>query len=446
MLHWDCSTPTVPVELRLRLDCFDMCNGVKYRIALVMLALLVGCSKAKKEAADEAEPPVPVQVDDVTRGPIDLIVEGDAVLYPVNQANVTSKISAPLRRILVNRGDHVKAGQLLAELESRDLVASAEESKDLLEQAQSALQTTSAATVPEDRAKARADVQADQQTLDAARKVYESRVALQKEGALAQKLVDDARVAMVQAQSQLETAQRHLEAVQQVTSAQQVKSAQAQVNAAKAHYDSLAAQVAYAQVTSPISGIVSDRPFYPGDTPVPGTPIVTIVDISKVVARANIPVKDAAPVQVGKPATINGPEGALPGKVIVVSPAADPSTTTVQVWVEADNPGEKMKPGGTVHVSIRADLIKDTILVPTAALLNSDEGGEKVMVVDSKSIAHERKVTVGVREGNRVQILGGVSEGEKVITSGGLGVDDKAKVEIKSEEDEDEDDDADDNK
>ena len=409
--------------------------------------LLAGCGKAeKKAAADEAEPPTPVQVDDVTRGPIDLIVEGDAVLYPVNQANVTSKVSAPVRRVLVNRGDHVKAGQLLAELESRDLVASAEESKNLLDQAQANLQTTSGATVPEDRTKALADVQAGQQALDAARKVYESRVELQKQGALAQKLVDDAKVAMVQAQSQLETSQRHLQSVQQVTSSEQVKSAQAQVNAARAHYDSLAAQAAYADVRSPINGVVADRPVYPGDTPQPGTPIVSIVDISKVVARANIPVKDAAPVQVGRPATITGPDGVLPGKVTVVSPAADPNTTTVQIWVEADNPGEKMKPGATVHVSIRADLIKDTLLVPTAALLNSDEGGEKVMVVDKNSVAHERKVNVGVREGNRVQILGGVTEGEKVITSGGLGVDDKAKVTIKSEEDEDEDDDSDDAK
>lgn len=407
---------------------------------LIMVLFLAGCGKGEKKEAEEAEPPTPVEVDDVTRGPIDLIVNGDAVLYPVNQANVTSKISAPIRRILVNRGDHVKAGQLLAELESRDLAASAAESRNQLDQAQAALQTTSGATVPEDRTKALADVQAGQQTLDAARKVYESRVELQKQGALAQKLVDDAKVAMVQAQSQLETAQRHLESVQQVTSTEQVKSAQAQVNAAKAHYDSLTAQVDFTQVRSPISGIVSDRPVYPGDTPQPGVPIASIVDISKVVARANIPIKDAAPVQVGRPATITGSDGVLSGKVTVVSPAADPNTTTVQIWVEADNPGEKMKPGGTVQVSIRADLIKDTVLVPAAALLNSDEGGEKVMVVDKNSIAHERKVTVGVREGNRVQILGGVTEGEKVITSGGLGVDDKSKVAVKSEEDEDEDD------
>src|SRR5579862_6877813 len=130
-------------------------------MATAAMLLLGGCRKAGKKEADDAEPPAQVQVDNVTRGPIDLIVEGDAVLFPVNQANVTSKISAPVRRVLVNRGDHVKSGQLLAELENRDLAASAEEGKNQLDQAQAALQTTSAATVPEDQTKAAADVQAD---------------------------------------------------------------------------------------------------------------------------------------------------------------------------------------------------------------------------------------------------------------------------------------------
>jgi HlyD family secretion protein len=412
----------------------------------VVIAILSGCGKAKEKGAAEAEAPTPVQVDDVTRGPIDLMVDADAVLYPVNQANVTSKISAPVRRVLVNRGDHVKANQVVAELESRDLAASAQESKSQLDQAQSALQTVTGATVPEDRTKAEADVQADRQALDAAKILYNNRVDLQKQGALAQKLVDDAKVAMVQAQSQLDTAQRHLQSVQQVTGTEQLRAAQAQVNAAKAHYDSVAVQVVYAEVRSPIAGVVADRPIYPGDTAAPGAPIVSIVDISQVVARANVPVKEAASVKVGKQATITGPEGVLAGKVTVVSPAVDPNTTTVEIWVQAENPGEKMKPGGTVRVSIRADLITDTLLVPASALLNSDEGGEKVMVVGKDSKAHEHKVTVGIREGNRVQILGGVNEGDKVITSGGLGLDDKAKVTVKSEEDDDDDDDADDDK
>jgi multidrug efflux pump subunit AcrA (membrane-fusion protein) len=112
------------------------------------------------------------------------------------------------------------------------------------------------------------------------------------------------------------------------------------------------------------------------------------------------------------------------------------------------NPGEKLKPGGSVRVSIIAETIQNTIVVPASALLNSDEGGQKVMVVGKDSTAQERKVVPGVRQGTRVQIVTGLQEGEQVVTSGGLGLDDKAKVTIQKakSEDEDEDDDADDDK
>ena len=88
--------------------------------AIVAGALLAGCGngKAKAEAGgEEHEAATPVTVETATLGAIDHVVTADAVLYPINQANVTAKISAPARRVLVNRGDHVRAGQLLAELE-----------------------------------------------------------------------------------------------------------------------------------------------------------------------------------------------------------------------------------------------------------------------------------------------------------------------------------------
>src|SRR5208283_3611394 len=202
--------------------------------------LLAGCGKkadTKEAGGAEAEPPTPVTVEPVLRGAIDHVVVADAVLYPANQANVTAKIAAPVKRILVNRGDHVRVGQVLAELESADLVAAAEESKHLLEQTQSAYQLLTNATVREDQSKAESDVQIAKQNFDAAKKVYDSRAALQKEGALPQKMVDDARLAMVQAQTQIDIAQRHLEALTQVSQRESIRGAEAQVNAAKAHYD-----------------------------------------------------------------------------------------------------------------------------------------------------------------------------------------------------------------
>jgi HlyD family secretion protein len=176
---------------------------------------------------------------------------------------------------------------------------------------------------------------------------------------------------------------------------------------------------------------------------VAGAPMISIVDISHVVARANVPVSEAATLRVGRPARITGPDGDLPGKVMVVSPAVNPNTTTVEVWVQAENPGEKLKPGGTVRVAIIAETIQNTLVVQASALLNFDEGGQKVMVITADNVAHERRVSVGVRQGDRVQILSGVTEGERVVTSGGLGLEDKGKVVIVEPPAEDEDEDKD---
>jgi multidrug efflux pump subunit AcrA (membrane-fusion protein) len=350
--------------------------------------LLAGCSSKPKEEAAEAA--TPVQVATATKGPVQHTITANAILFPLNQSNVTSKISAPVRRILVNRGDHVRQGQLLAVLESRDLAAAAQESDQLYKQAEAAYRTVAGATVPEDKTKALGDLQSAQQTLEAARKVYESRVALFRQGALPQKLVDDAKVAMVSAQSQYDMAERHLESVQKVSERQQIASSQAQVDAARAHYASAEAQLSYAEIRSPINGVISDRPVYAGEMANSGSAVISIVDISQVIARANIPVKEAAAIQVGRPATIAGSGQDLTGKVTVVSPAVDPSTTTVEVWVKAANTGERLKLGTTVQVSINAEVIKDAILVPVAALLSSEDGGEKVMVVGPDSLAEGR--------------------------------------------------------
>ena len=417
--------------------------GRSAAIASVMVAaaLIAGCGKAKEESAAETEAPTPVMVETAVLGAIDHVVTADAILSPIQQANVTPKISAPVRRFLVNRGDHVRAGQLIAELESSDLAAAAQEARFQYEQAQASSATVTGATVVEDQTKAQADVQSAQSAFDAAKKLYDTRVGLQKEGALAQKQVDETKLQMVQAQTQLETAQQHLKSLNGVGRQEAIKGAQAQTNAAKAHADTLGVQLSYARILSPINGVVADRPVNAGEMAAAGMPMISIVDISQVRAVANVPVKEAESIRVGRPARVAGPDGDIPGTVTVVSPSANLNATTVEVWVQIANPGERLKPGATARVSIIAETIQNTLVVPATALLNGDEGRQKVMVISSDSVAHERTVAVGVRQGARVQILSGVQAGDQVVTSGGLGLEDKAKVTIQQPKAEDDDDD-----
>jgi HlyD family secretion protein len=398
-------------------------------LAIAALAALAACSKPKEA---DTEPVAPVQVTEVQREPIQRVIEADGILYPSDQASVMPKISAPVKSFTVNRGDHVGKDQLLATLENRDLEAAVAEAKQLYEQALSAQRNTTGAQLPEDANKARQDVTASKEALDAAQKVYESRKQLFEEGALARRLVEEANVAYVQARSQYDVANEHLRALDRVSRTEQTKSAQAQADAAKARYDAALAQLSYSEIHSPIAGVIAERPLYPGEMASAGTPLLTVVSIARVIARANVPVSQAVFLKVGHAGTISQTEAgiALNGKVTVVSPAVSANSTTVEIWVEAENPGEKLKPGATVHVSMLAQTIPDAVVVPVDALLPNDEGGVQAMVVGPDLVAHEREIEVGVRTSEKAQIVKGLNPGEKVITGGGVGLDDGAKVRI----------------
>ena len=399
---------------------------------LAYCAAVAGSLTACHHEEAEPEPVAPVQVAAATKGRIRLMVNADAVLFPRDQANIMPKISAPIKRFLVNRGDHVKQGQLLAELENRDLVAAAQESRGQMAQAESNYHATAAASVPEQMTKAQSDVDAARQALDAAKKLLDNREQLFREGALARKLVDEAQVQYAQARANFDTAQQHLQALQGVGRDEQIKSAAAQVEAARGHYAGAQAQVGYAEIRSPIAGVVTDRPGYPGEIANAGTAVVTVMDMSKIVARINMSQDQAKDVRVGNDAQLTPADGSEPvsGKVTIVSPAADPNTTTVQVWVQADNPEERLRAGQSVHVAITAATLDGATIVPAAALLPNPEGETIVLVVDDKNVAHEKAVEVGVREPEIVQVTKGVVPGDRVVTEGGLGIEDGAAVRI----------------
>jgi HlyD family secretion protein len=405
--------------------------GPSYRWLIPAAVLLVGAAGCSKKEDKEAEAPAPVQVTAVTQDTIRRTVTGDGVLYPLDQQNVMPKISAPVLKFYVNRGDHVKQGQLLAVLENRDLTAQAAESKGALAQAESNLRSTQGAAVPESVVKAETDVTAAQQALDAAKRVLASREELFKQGALARRPVDEARVAYAQANSQYLTVQEHLHALQAVAKEEQIKTATAQVDSARAHLQSLEAQVAFSEIRSPISGVIADRPLYAGDMASTGTPLFIVMDTSRVVARVNVPQAQASVVKVGQPATVTFTDSGkeVPGKVVVVSPATDPSSTTVQVWIQIENPDGLIKPGASVHAVIIAEAYKAATVLPAAAVLPGEEGGTAVLVIRD-SVAHKRAVQLGIREGDKIQVLSGVAPGEEVVVVGGMGVDDNAKVKV----------------
>lgn len=401
--------------------------------AVWILLLAAGCSQ---QPSQENTPAAPVQTAEARRDSIHRFVKSRGILHAYNQSSVTPKISAAVTEFYVNRGAHVRKGQLLAVLESRDLAAAVADAKGQLDQAEANFRGTTAASLPEELTKAQADVASAREALDAAQRVLESRKSLADQGALARRQVDEANVAFVQARSQYEVALKHLNALDQVGRDANTKQAQALVEAARGRLQAAQAQLEYAKILSPIDGVIADRPLYPGEMSAAGAPLLTVMDISRVIARANVPSDQLRFIKTGDPATIYSPDdpGEAEGKVTVVSPALDPSSTTAEVWVEAQNPGGRMKPGSSVQVSILAGTVADAVVIPKAAILPGEAQAPFVMVVGADSVAQQRIVEIGIQENDRVQVVKGLDPGEQVVVVGGLGLEDKARVVVEKPE------------
>lgn len=360
-----------------------------------------------------------VDVAPVLNAAIQRTIRTQAIIYPWQQAAIVPKVSGPVKKVYVERGAHVRAGQLLLELENADLSGVAQENDAAYQAAQAAYETTARATVPEDAQKAQLDVQAAKTALDAQQSVFDSRQHLFREGAIAQKDVNDAQVTLSQARSAYEIARQRLEDLQGFGRDQALKAAAAQRDQAQGRRDTAQAQLSYSRITSPITGIVTEQPPYAGETPLPGNPVVTVMDISKVTARAHLTPAEAAELSVGNDGSLIGLDGApVAGKITQISPALDAGSTTVEVWVDAINEGERLKPGMSVRLELVARTTPAALVIPESALLTSSAGSTSVIVIDPEDMPHKTPVSVGIRDAGNVQIVDGLASGQRVATTG----------------------------
>jgi HlyD family secretion protein len=394
--------------------------------AISVLAL--GCSAPEKEKPLV----VSVQVTPVNVAPISDVISAEAVLSPLQQAIITPKITSTIKTFLVQRGSHVRQGQLLAVLENADLSAAAEQSKGEFAQAEAGYDISTGASIPQDLQKAELDASTAKISLDAAQKVYDSRKDLFQQGALPRRDLDTAEVALSQARNQYEVAQRQLQDRQRLGQKQALKSASGQLAAAKGKYLAAQAALHYSEIRSPIDGVVTDRPQFAGELATANQPLMTVMNISKLIAKLHIAQTEAATLKVGVPADLSvaGLHESMPAHVTLVSPALDPGSTTVEVWVESLKPNSALKPGISVHVSLTATTVGAALVVPAAAVFQNAEGADFVMLAGSDDKAHLKTVKLGIRSASVAQIVDGVKDGDKVISSGGYALPDGTAIKV----------------
>jgi multidrug efflux pump subunit AcrA (membrane-fusion protein) len=395
-----------------------------------MPLVLGGCSKEEKEK----DPVVTVHMTPVKRATISQTVSAEAVIYPLEQATVAPKITAPITEFKVQRGSRVKKGQLLAVLENKDLAGQAEASKGSFEQADAGYKTSVDATIPQQVQKAQLDAEAAKAAYDAQLRVYNSRKELFQQGALPQRELDAATVALAQARGANEVAQKQLEDLQRLGREQAVKSAHGSRLTAEGQMRTAEAQLSYSEIRSPIDGVVTDRPLYAGDLATANQPILTVMNLSRLIAKCHIAQSEASALKAGSPAEfkIQGLDEPIKARVSLVSPALDPGSTTIEVWAEAIKPDPALRPGMTVEVTMTQKTVKDALVVPTAAVFKNDEGASYVVIAGSDGRAHVKTIQVGAHNPEFSQVASGVNAGVPVITSGGYALPDYTQIKIEA--------------
>jgi len=413
-------------------------GNIYAQAAHVCALLLVGMAfgGCKRSAEEAPEPIVSVQAEHPAVRPISEEIAADAILTPLAQAAIAPRISAPIVSELVQRGTRVHKGQLLITLEDRDLRGTALDSKGNLTQAQAAYSAATLAIIPEDLQKAQLDLAQAQVNLEVANRTAEERKHLLDQGAIARRDVDTAVAAAVQAQAAFDTAAKHLAKVQKTTQRTNTDTAQGQLASAQGKFENADAQVSYASLRSPIDGVVTDRPFFPGETASAGTPLITVMDTTSLLAKLHISQAAAQKLKVGGTAELEipGVEDPQPATISLVSPALDPGSTTVEIWLKLTNPGGRYKVGTPVHVLIHGTTIQNATQLPVAAILPTDDGSTSVLVMGSDGAVHKHPVKVGLRTSEKVQILSGVTTSDLVITEGGYGLDEGTKVKVANDD------------
>jgi HlyD family secretion protein len=403
---------------------------------LAAALMLGGCSK-KEEA--EPKPEVEVRLAPATVEDVEQSITGPATVFPVAQAGVAARNSSPIRQLLVKKGDNVAAGQVLAVLESRDVVAAKNEAAANVTEAEQNLQKTTAGTLPSDLERARGQLVAAEAAYKQADAIHSRRKSLFDEGAIPQRdlLVSETDLATTKAN--YEVAKLSYDLLKNQSNERDIRIAKSHVEQSKARLAQADAQLAYAQITSPFAGTVTEQFMFPGDMARPDAPVFTVSDLSKAVARAQIPESESAGIHAGQaceflpggsPASSGEDKAAkYAGKVTVVNRSADPARRTIEIWCEIDRPPATLHPGVFGDVAIVTGRMKGVTVPREAVQFNEGTLTGWVMVVEG-GIAHKRDIEADSTPGPRVHILKGLKGGESVVTEGVYGLDDNVHVKL----------------
>ena len=407
-------------------------------VALLVVLLVVGVVWRRRSASVADETPTPVVSVKVAKADKDAIaaqIVAVGTISPREKSDVGAKISAQIKRMALLKNRLVRAGEVIAVLESRDLQAQRAEAVAALNQERANERSVTTGAIPQTNAqdqKALRDARARAATAQA---TFARRQVLYEKGGISKKDLEVSQLDLTTAENELRLAEQTITLRATSLNPNDRALAAAKVAQAQQHLATLDAQLSYATIRAPITGIVTDQFQYEGEFAAAGGKLVTIADISEVIVKAPFADTVVAELKVGDPAAVLPTDTSseeMKGRITLLSRSSDPTNRTVEVWVTLSNGAGKLRANGAAQVTISANSKTDAVVVPASAVTldasNANEG--TVMVVDAASVAHETKVTVGIRTSDKMEITSGLLGGETVVIEGNFSLADGTKVEV----------------
>jgi RND family efflux transporter MFP subunit len=380
--------------------------GVVPSISVVVLVVAaLGCGQSGESSSVSADAAPPAAVATARRMPLSTNLSIAGEFSPYQEVELHAKVSGYIRNISVDIGDHVHKGQVLANLEVPELVAQEQAAAAGVRHSQEEISRSQ-----NEVSRAEAEYSALHAAAARLKQVSEARPGL-----IAEQELDDAVAKDRSAQAQVEAAKSALSA-----SRQQLEVSQAD----QQHY---AAMSDYSRIIAPFDGVVTWRYadtgslIQSGTSNVSSAPVVKLSQVNLLRLRIPVPESLAASVHDGEVADIRvkATNEHFSGKIIRTTDSLDRSTRTMQVEVDVPNQDYRLTPGMYADVSLRVQNDPNALTIPVQAV---NRGADKafVLMVNAQNHVEEREIRTGIEGSNRVQVLAGLKEGDRVIV-GNLG-------------------------
>jgi RND family efflux transporter MFP subunit len=421
-----------------------VCGGRSGCSSPVLAGLLAGsgCS-GEPPSAVERKPAtaVPraavVSVAPVEARVLERTVDATGSLLAWEEVALNTSIAGTLARLLVDLGDQVKAGQVVAEQDPREAALAVEQAeasvgaaRDALERAKAQAQASLAQLqqVRESRRSLEAALNRTQAALEETRANLERMRKLAAAALVAQREVDVARTQYETAAAQHETSQVELSQFPDRVRVGEanLESDRSAVRVAEADLRRREADLALGRkkltdvtIRAPLTGAIARRHLNPGQYVPENTPVFTIVRTDVLKFTGTVPEHASLDVRPGQSVRIRVepvPRRDFPGRVSRVSPAVDVTSRTVTIEAEVPNPERLLKPGLFARAAVVLRQDREVAFVPESAVAYF-AGITKVFVVTAGA-AHERAVSLGTRRDGFIEVVKGVQPGEQVATSG----------------------------